>query len=204
MCQSTGCSPLSPCVFQTVTNELLIEFINNMASGWKMMRWRGRRQRQREERLVSEGRAKMEIRWQGANKVTDNLVINPLRYYLLNSTTADSRLFDLRAASSSQSGFCEEMKAPVFTVPWRNCFATDFRVWLGEKITSCDEHASSSVFVPLNNDLKSVDAEFKVVLFGRLRKKSDELLMPRGNFGSNAADGVQRDMSEKRMMRDIN
>lgn len=38
MCHSAGCSPFSLCVSQTVTNELLIDLINNMASGWKMMK----------------------------------------------------------------------------------------------------------------------------------------------------------------------
>lgn len=40
---------LGVCVFQTLTNELLMEFINNMASGLKMTRWReGGREGQRE------------------------------------------------------------------------------------------------------------------------------------------------------------
>lgn len=41
-CNVSACKmlPHGHSVFQAVTNEILIEIINNMASGWKMMRWR--------------------------------------------------------------------------------------------------------------------------------------------------------------------
>lgn len=132
--------PLSLCVFQTVTNELLIEFINNMASGWKMMRWRGRRQRQREEtggggRLDSKRTRKDgDPMTRSKKKVIDNLVINHSRCYLLNSTplTLDSstsvQLLRLRA---------------VFARKWRLLFSLyhgatvlqpTFRVWLRKRL----------------------------------------------------------------------
>lgn len=146
--------PFLVCVFQTVTNELLIEFINNMASGWKMMRWR-EGDRGREGSLVSGGLGC----WTGKDGDADKgkkkawssycILINLLCFIPLIKRQIDNWLSDLRLTRLCLCSF-QYPRAPVFTVPWRNCFATDFRVWLRKRLPHVSNMHWVVFFLPFN------------------------------------------------------